>query len=128
MDQDANLAAGLNGKALLDPVKRVGDAFERFQPLNVGFDHFPPGAGTGAADGIGGCDDEGLHGLWLLFTVVGGDGVDDLTGAAQSLGDVGADQGVGALDFMIDRLADVVQQAGGLGDVDIGADLGGQGG
>ena len=38
--------------------------------------------------------------------------------------DLGADGGVRAFDLVVDGLADVVQQAAGLGDLDVGADLG----
>ena len=65
-----------------------------------------------------------LQAGWLLLAVVGGDGVDDLVRAAQPLGDVGADQRVRPFDLVIDRLADVVEQPGGLRHVDVGADLG----
>ena len=41
-----------------------------------------------------------------------------------ALGDRGADGGVRALDLVVDRLADVVEQAAHLGDLDVGADLG----
>ena len=104
------------------PVERVGDALQRLQPLDVGLDHLAAGAGPGAADGVGGGDDERLDGLRLLLAVVGGDGVDDLGRAAEPLGDVRADQGVRPLDLVVDRLADVVQQTGGLADVDVGAE------
>ena len=36
-----------------------------------------------------------------------------------------ADRGVRALDLVVDGLADVVEQAAHLGDLDVGADLGG---
>ena len=39
------------------------------------------------------------------------------------LGDRGADDGVRTLDLVVDRLADVVEQAAHLGDLDVGADL-----
>src|SRR5215204_1333867 len=37
-DEDADLAPRLDGKRFLDALKRVGDAFQRFQPFDVGFD------------------------------------------------------------------------------------------
>ena len=42
-----------------------------------------------------------------------------------ALGDRGADRGVRTLDLVVDGLADVVQQAAHLGDLDVGPDLGG---
>ena len=41
-----------------------------------------------------------------------------------ALGDLGADRGVRPLDLVVDRLADVVEQAAHLGDLDVGPDLG----
>ena len=55
---------------------------------------------------------------------MGGDAVDDLERQVVPLGDLGADGRVRALDLVVDRLADVVQQAAHLGDLDVGADLG----
>ena len=51
--------------------------------------------------------------------------VDDLGREVVALGDLGADGGVRALDLVVDGLADVVEQAAHLGDLDVGADLGG---
>ena len=48
----------------------------------------------------------------------------DLERQVVALGDLGADRGVRALDLVVDGLADVVQQAAHLGDLDVGADLG----
>src|SRR3989442_389147 len=77
-----------------------------------------------AGDGVGGGDDDRLDALRLLVVVVGGDGVDDLRRLhAEALEDVGADQGVRPLDLVVDRLADVVQETGRAGDVDVGADF-----
>ena len=123
LDEDPDLAPGLDGEALVDAVEGVGDPLQRLQPLDVGLDHLPPRPRPRPADRVGGGDDEGLDRLRLLLAVVGGDGVDDLAGAAEPLGDVGPDQGVRPLHLVVDRLADVVQQAGGLGDVDVGPDL-----
>ena len=51
--------------------------------------------------------------------------VHDLRREVVALGDLGADGGVRALDLVVDGLADVVEQAAGLRDLDVGADLGG---
>ena len=56
--------------------------------------------------------------------MVGGDRVDDLRRQVVALGDLRADRGVRALDLVVDRLADVVEQAARLRDLDVGADLG----
>ncbi len=48
----------------------------------------------------------------------------DLERQVVPLGDLGPDRGVRSLDLVVDRLADVVEQAAHLGDLDVGADLG----
>src|SRR6476660_7678223 len=126
-DQDADFSSGLDRKGFLDPLEGVRNAFERLEPLDVSFDHFTARAGPGTADCVGSGHDEGLDRLWLLFAVVRGDGVDNLGRAAEPAGDICADQGVRAFDFVVDCLADVVEQPRCLADVDVRADLGGQG-
>ena len=48
-----------------------------------------------------------------------------LNGRLLRLGDCRADRGVGPLDLVVDGLADVVEQAAHLGDLDVRAQLGG---
>ena len=55
--------------------------------------------------------------------MVGGDPVDHLEGEVVALGDLGADGGVGPLGLVVDRLADVVEEAAGLRCLDVGAEL-----
>jgi hypothetical protein len=55
----------------------------------------------------------------LLLFVVGGDGVHDGRTHAESTEHVGADQGVRALDVVVDCFADVVQEAGATGDASL---------
>ena len=58
--------------------------------------------------------------------MVGLDGVDDLLVFLVALGHVYADLDVRALDLMVQRLADIVQQAGPFGHIDVHAQLAGQ--
>src|SRR5215213_6447706 len=125
-NQDPDLATGLDGKALFDPVEGIGYALERFQTLDVGLHHLAPGTRSGTGDSIGRRHDERLDGLRFLFAVMGGDGMHDLGGATEALGDVGANKGVRSLHLMVNGLTNVMQQTGGLGHVDIGAKLGGE--
>ena len=76
------------------------------------------------ADRVGDLHDRRLDAGVLDLLVVRGDGVDHLHRQVVALGDLGADRRVRALDLVVDRLADVVQQAAHLGDLDVGADLG----
>ena len=56
--------------------------------------------------------------------MVRGDGVDDLLGLAELLGQVRADDGVGAFDLVVHGLADVVQQPGAFGLLLVEAEFG----
>ena len=59
------------------------------------------------------------------IAVMGLDAVDDRVALAVLARDVDADRDMAALDLMVDGLADVVQQAGALGHLHVGAELGG---
>ena len=103
---------GLDGEALLDALERVADAFEVLEPAHVALQHLAPGARSGAGERVGRIDQRRQDGLRLHFFVVCGDGVDHLRRLAVLARDVGADDGVRALDLVGQRLADVVQQRG----------------
>ncbi len=64
-----------------------------------------------------------LYRAGLFLLVVGVDAVDDRRVHAEAAGDVGADEGVSAFDVVVDRLADVVEQAAAAAHADVGADL-----
>ena len=81
----------------------------------------PRAPGRRRADRVGDLDDRRLDAGVLDLLVVGGDAVDDLHRQVVALGDRRADGGVRALDLVVDGLADVVQQAAHLGDLDVGA-------
>ena len=123
-DEDPHLAPGLDGERLLDAVERVGDAFQRLEALDVGLDHLAARAGraplmASAVATMNASTVCGSSSPWcaaIAWTI--------LAERPSRLGDVGADQRVRAFDLVVDGLADVVQQTGGLADVDVGADLG----
>ena len=83
------------------------------------------GAGPRRADGVGDLDDRRLDAGVLDLLVVRRDGIHDAHREVVALGDSGADRRVGALDLVVDGLADVVQQTAHLRDLDVRADLGG---
>ena len=89
------------------------------------FGGFLAGAGAGGADAVGGGDEEGFN-AGMVIVVMLPDAVANRSGDAVASGEVVADFGVGPLDFVGQRLADVVEQAAGAGHLDIGADFGGQ--
>ena len=50
---DPQLAAGLDGKGLFDPLEAGGDRFQLFHPFDVAFERFAAGAGARGAAGVG---------------------------------------------------------------------------
>ena len=92
----------------------VGDLFELLETLHVAFETFLTGAGACRGDGIGGLDQHVENAVGLDVGMMGLDGVDDFGLLAETAGRIGADHGMGAFDFMVDGLAEVVQQAGTL--------------
>ena len=49
----AQLAAGLDGKGVIDAGEAAGDRFQLFHPLDVAFERFAAGAGPRGAAGVG---------------------------------------------------------------------------
>ena len=47
LDDDANLAAGLDGVGLQDTAERVADIFQGLDAANIGFEGFAPCPGAG---------------------------------------------------------------------------------
>jgi hypothetical protein len=52
LNDDAYLAACLNGKGFLDALERIGNFLKLLQPLDIMLDRFAPCAGPRAADGV----------------------------------------------------------------------------
>ena len=124
-DEDPDLATGLDGERPLDAGEALGDRLEVLEPLDVGVHRLAAGTRPRGADRVGDLDDRRLDAGVLDLLVMGGDAVDDLHRQVVPLGDLGADGGVRALDLVVDRLADVVEETAHLGDLDVGPDLGG---
>src|SRR5258706_1484629 len=122
-DEDPDLAPGLDGKRALDALEAVGDRLEVLEALDVRVHRLAASARSGRADRVGDLDDRRLDAGVFDLLMVGADRVHDLRGEVVALGDRGADRGVRALDLVVDGLADVVEQPGGLGDLDVGPDL-----
>ena len=72
------------------------------------------------------CTMQAMTRVRLHVAVVGLDGVDDLFGLLVLAGKVHADGHMAALDLVVDGLAEVVQQAGALGQGNVHAELSGQ--
>ena len=100
--------------ALVTPVKGLAQLLQFFQPLDVGFQDFAPGAGTGGGNAVGGLDQDGLDGVEFGVHVVRSDGVLHGGRLAVLLGQIHRERRMRALGFAVDGLADIVQQAGAL--------------
>src|ERR1035437_617988 len=114
LDQDSNLSAGLDGEASLDAIEAFGDGLEILEPADVSLHRLAARTGARRADGVGDLDYRGLLRGEVDFLVVGGDRVHHLRREVVALRDLGADLRVRALDLVVDRLAEVVQQAANL--------------
>jgi len=124
MNEDAQFAARLHGKGFLDPRAAHGDFLEVLDAFEVGRHVFRPRARARGADGVRGTDEDAEGALGGHVVVVGGDGVHDGGAFSVALGQLGPDQGVGALHLVIDGLADVMQEPGAFGEADVQAQLG----
>ena len=85
--------------------------FQLFQTLDVVLDVLAACARTGGGDRVGRLNQAGNNGLCLDVAVMRLDGVNDRRGFLVLLGKVYADLDMAALDLVVDRLADVMQQA-----------------
>ena len=97
--------------------------FELLEPLDVGLEDVPPGAGPGGGDGVGGLDDHRLERWPVDVHVVGRHGHDHGLVFAVFSEEVDAELEVGSLHLAVDRLANVVQERGADGDVRIETDF-----
>ena len=108
---------------LSTPGKALATVFEGLEALEVVLQRLAASAGAAAADGVGDDRDDRLDGARLDFLVVRLDAVDDGGVDAVTLRQLRAEVRVRALDLVVDRLADVVEEAAAARDLDVGAEL-----
>src|SRR4051794_1123698 len=123
-DEDADLASRLDGERALDAREALRDPLQVLEALDVRLHRLAACSWPRGADRVGDLDDRRLDAGELDLLVVGRDPVHDLERHVVLLGDARADAGVRPLDFVVDGLADVVEQAADLGSLDVGAQLG----
>ena len=111
----AHLATGLDGVRALHALVGVRDLLELLEALDVGVERLLAGAGAGGRHGVGGLHEHGEHARGLHVVVVRLDGMDDVLLLAETARQVGADDGMAALDLVVDGLAQVVQEPRALG-------------
>ena len=98
-------------KARSTPGKLRGDLLEIGEALDVRLQHLAPRARALARQHVGGVDQVVEHVGGRHLAVVGVDRLDHARGLAVLARGGGADDGVRALGLLLDRLADVVQEA-----------------
>ena len=91
------------------------------------FERLSPSAGTRGADGVGGHYDRRVGAGRGDIAVVPFDGIEHFRALIESFAEIGADLLVTALDFVVDGLADIVEQAATPSDSPIEAELVGDG-
>lgn len=112
LNHNTDFTAGLNREAAFHAFKGRGDLLKLFKALNVIFKVFTACAGPCSRDGVGGLNQAGNHGAGLHVAVVRLNGVDYRLALLILTGNVNADIYVRTFNFMIQRFANVVQQAG----------------
>src|SRR6266542_388039 len=123
LDDDAQLAAGLNGKGLLNSLETVGDVLELLQPLDVGLQDLAARPRPRGRESVGAVDEHRLERARLVVAVVALHRMDDFVRLAELLQDLAAELEVCPFHLAVYRLADVVEEAGPLGHLDVRAEL-----
>src|SRR5215471_8553649 len=123
LDDDPQLPSGLDGERLLDALEAVRDVLELLQALDVRLQDLAAGARPCGGERVGPVDEDGLEGPRLVVAVVALHRVDDVVVLPELLQHLAAELEVRPLHLPVDRLTDVVQQAGPLGDIAVGAEL-----
>src|SRR3954464_7940302 len=99
-DDDAHLAASLDGEGPLDPLEGVGYVLQRLEALHVVLDRFTARTGASAGDGIGRLDEDRLHRLGVgVGVVVIDDRLGDLLALAEAAREIGSDHVVRRVDL-----------------------------
>src|SRR6266508_3445830 len=123
LDDDAQLAAGLDGEGLLDSLETVGDVLELLQPLDVGLQDLAARSRPRGREGVGAVDEHRLERARLVVAMVALHRMDHVTRLAELLQDLSAELQMCPFHLAVDRLAYVVEEAGALGHLDIRAEL-----
>src|SRR5687768_13744336 len=105
------LAAGLDGEGLLDAREAAGDGLQLLHPFDVPLERFAAGAGAGGAARIGRGHEHCVRIVGDDLVVMAEGGVYDLGFLTVPFEQVGPDLGMAALQLVVGRLADVVQEA-----------------
>ncbi len=124
LNHDVDLATSLHGHRYARRLHGVGNLLELLKTLDVVLGRLATGTGARGGDGIGGLYQDIEHRVGVDIGMVSLDSVNDNGLLAITAGKLGADDGMRALDVVVDCLAQVVQQAGALSGHNVQAKLG----
>src|SRR6185436_1414333 len=119
----ADLTTRLDGVRTLDALEGVADALEVLQSLGIALEHLAASPGPRPGERVGSIDQRSQDGLCLDLLMMRGDGIHDLRRLAVFARDLAAYDRVGTLDLVGQGLADVVQQPGAPGLLDVQTQL-----
>src|SRR5438445_7391435 len=122
-DDDADLAAGLEGERLRHALERVRDVLQLFEPLHVRLEDVAACPRPRGRDRVGRLDDHRFERRPVDVHVVRGDRLQDRLPFAVLAEEVEPQLQVRPLQIAIDGLADVVQKRRARGDVAVEADF-----
>ena len=119
-DQDAHLAARLDGVRRGHAAERGRELFEFLKAFKVMLDGFAPCARPCRGDGVGRRNDEGFGALRFCDAfVMREDGIDHLRRFVVFLRDIRRYLVMRAFDLVVDGFADIVQQRGAFAERDV---------
>ena len=101
LDQHTEFAPSLDGEAFFHAGIGAANFFEVFNALDVGGHGLGTRAGARGANGVCGADEYAKRAMVRDFVVMGSDSVDDFFGFAVAADEVGANERVGAFDFVV---------------------------
>ncbi len=118
-DHDTDLAARLQSEGLGHTAERSRDGLQPFQALDVGLEEIPPRSRSGSGNGIGRLDQHRLEGAELTVQVMSFHGFDHVFRLAVLTQYIDPQLEVGSLELPVDGFADIVENPGANGDVDV---------
>ena len=122
-DNHAKLTASLDSISLGNTRMGESDALHLLEPADIGLDDLATGTGTGAGNSVADHHDRGDERSHLDLLVVSADGIADFGFLLMFLGYLHTHKSVRQLGLLLADLADIVEQAGPLGSLDVQAKL-----
>ena len=109
LNHDADFATGLDGVRTLDALVGVGNFLKFLKTLDVGVQRFLAGTGARSGNGVSGLHKHIEYAVWLYVIMVRFDGVHDGRLFAETTCKISADDGMTALDLVVNCFAKVMQ-------------------